>query len=98
MIHKAILSADCPESIDELFKVKIGSKMLTVVEKINEKMVQQKVQNKKVVEVEDNEPAKSTEDQPDLLKQAIEQVFQQYQNCFDKAKIFEIKKVQGLTK
>lgn len=39
MIHKAILSADCPESIDELFKVKIGSKMLTVVEKINEKMV-----------------------------------------------------------
>ena len=39
MIHKTILSSDCPESIDELFKVKIGSKMLAVVEKINEKMV-----------------------------------------------------------
>jgi len=38
MIQKAILSADCPESIDELFKVKIGNKMLAVVETINEKI------------------------------------------------------------
>ena len=68
MIQKAILSADCPESIDELFKVKIGNKMLAVVETINEKIAQQKVQSKKATEVEENEPAKLTEDQPDLLK------------------------------
>lgn len=62
MIQKAILSSDCPESIDELFKVKISSKLLAVVETINEKIVQQKVQSKKAAEVEENEPAKLTED------------------------------------
>jgi hypothetical protein len=36
------------------------------------------------------------DEEPDILKTAVESIFTQYQSLFDKAKIFEVKKINGI--
>lgn len=96
MIKKEIL-VNGPDNIEDIYNVVLSQKLKNVIVAIQTKVSEQK-QKKQDVEEEAPFEVPKPQEEPDLLKSAIESVFNQYQSLFEKAKIHEVKKISGITR
>ena len=97
MIKREILAPNAPESIEEIFRVRLGEKLRTIIHTIQNKVSEQKLAKQTQIQ-EDVQVVTKPAEEPDILKTAIESVFTQYQSLFEKAKIHEVKKIAGVTR
>jgi hypothetical protein len=65
-----------------------------IIQSIQAKVLEQKLAQQ--TKIEEETQVVKPQEEPDLLKTAIEFVFTQYKSLFEKAKLFEVKKLVGI--